>query len=70
MKKAETESTVVRPVAEADVNAVVALVHELAAYEQAADQCRLTPAQLRTALSGRSQPCSATSPRSAAKLSR
>ena len=50
MKKAGTESTVVRPVAESDVNAVVALVHELAAYERASNQCRLTPAQLRTAL--------------------
>jgi GNAT superfamily N-acetyltransferase len=52
MKKAETESTVVRPVAESDVNAVVALVQELAPYEQASDQCHLTPAQLRTALFG------------------
>jgi GNAT superfamily N-acetyltransferase len=50
MKKAETEGAVVRPVAESDVNAVVALVHELAAYEQASGQCHLTPAQLRTAL--------------------
>lgn len=52
MKKVETENTVVRRVAEPDVNAVVALVHELAAYEQASEQCRLTPAQLRTALFG------------------
>ena len=34
------------------MNAVVALVRELAAYEQASDQCHLTPAQLRTALFG------------------
>lgn len=52
MNKVETESTVVRRVAESDVNAVVVLVHELAAYEQASEQCRLTPAQLRTALFG------------------
>jgi L-amino acid N-acyltransferase YncA len=52
MKKAETESTVVRPVAESDVNAVVALVQELAPYEQASDQYHLPPAQLRTALFG------------------
>ncbi|MGB6223759.1 MAG: GNAT family N-acetyltransferase [Pseudonocardiaceae bacterium] len=52
MKKVETESTVVRRVAESDVNAVVALVHELAAYEQASEQCRLTPVQLCTALFG------------------
>lgn len=77
MKKAETERAVVRPVAEFDVNAVVALVHELAAYEQASDQCHLTPAQLRTALFGEEpalfgeeRPCTATSPRSAAKSSR
>lgn len=46
MKKAETEITVVRRVAEPDVNAVVALVRELAAYEQASEQCRLTPVGL------------------------
>lgn len=42
----------VRRVQESDVEAVVALVHELAAYERASDQCRLTSAQLRTALFG------------------
>jgi GNAT superfamily N-acetyltransferase len=42
----------VRRVAERDVDAVVALVHELAAYERAAQHCHLTPAQLRAALFG------------------
>ena len=35
-----------------DVAAVVALVHELAEYEQAADECQLTADQLRAALFG------------------
>jgi GNAT superfamily N-acetyltransferase len=40
----------VRRVQEPDVDAVVALVHELASYERASEQCRLTAAQLRAAL--------------------
>lgn len=35
---------------ECDVDAVVALVHDLAAYERAGEQCRLTATQLRAAL--------------------
>lgn len=42
----------IRSVAESDVDAVVGLVHELAAYERMAEQCRLTPARLHTALFG------------------
>ncbi len=42
----------VRPVAERDVETVVAMVHELAAYERAPEQCRLTVQQLRSALFG------------------
>jgi GNAT superfamily N-acetyltransferase len=41
---------VIRPVEERDVDAVVALVHELADYERAAEHCTLEPAQLRDAL--------------------
>jgi GNAT superfamily N-acetyltransferase len=37
---------------ECDVDAVVALVHDLAAYERAGEQCRLTATQLRAALFG------------------
>jgi len=40
----------IRPVEVADVPAVVAMVHELAEYERAADQCQLTSGELRTAL--------------------
>jgi GNAT superfamily N-acetyltransferase len=36
----------VRPVRPSDVPAVVAMVHELADFERAADQCHLTAAQL------------------------
>ena len=36
----------VRPVRPSDVPAVVAMVHELADFERAADQCRLTAGQL------------------------
>ena len=36
----------VRPVRPSDVPAVVAMVHELADFERAADQCRLTADQL------------------------
>ena len=42
----------IRDVEERDADAVVALVHELAAYEHAAQHCHLTAAQLRTALFG------------------
>ncbi len=42
----------VRRVQESDIAAVVALVHELAGYEKASQQCRLTAAQLRVALFG------------------
>jgi GNAT superfamily N-acetyltransferase len=42
----------VRPIEASDVDAVVGLVHELAAYERAADQCHLTAAQLQAALFG------------------
>ncbi len=45
-------SPVVRPVRPQDVPAVVAMVHELAEYEQAADECHLTEPQLQTALFG------------------
>jgi GNAT superfamily N-acetyltransferase len=47
-----TGSAAVRPIAERDVEAVVGLVHELAAYERAPEQCHLTAAQLRAALFG------------------
>lgn len=40
----------VRPVEPADVPAVVAMVHELAAYERAPGECGLTEPQLRAAL--------------------
>jgi GNAT superfamily N-acetyltransferase len=42
----------IRPVRHDDVPAVVAMVHELAEYERAADSCHLTEEQLRTALFG------------------
>jgi GNAT superfamily N-acetyltransferase len=42
----------IRRVEERDVEAVVALVHELAAYERAPRDCNLTSGQLRTALFG------------------
>jgi len=42
----------VRPTLPADIPDVVAMVHELAAYENAADQCTLTDKQLHTALFG------------------
>ena len=41
-----------RTVEDGDVEAVVALVHELAEYERAAQHCHLTAAQLRAALFG------------------
>jgi GNAT superfamily N-acetyltransferase len=40
----------IRPAHPEDVPAVVAMVHELAEYERAAHLCRLTEAQLHTAL--------------------
>lgn len=42
----------VRPAAPADVAAMVHLVHELADYEKAAEECGLTDAQLHAALFG------------------
>ena len=42
----------IREIEERDVEAVVALVHELAAYERAPERCHLTAAQLRAALFG------------------
>ncbi|WP_433115257.1 N-acetyltransferase family protein [Micromonospora sp. CA-246542] len=42
----------IRPVRPADVPAVVAMVHELAAYERAPEQCHLTADQLSSALFG------------------
>lgn len=42
----------VREARESDVAAIAALVRELAAYERAADQVRMTPAMLHTALFG------------------
>jgi len=42
----------VRRVRESDVDAVVGLVHELALYERAPHECRLTAGQLRAALFG------------------
>jgi GNAT superfamily N-acetyltransferase len=42
----------IRRVRESDVEAVVALVHELADYERAASQCALSVEQLRDALFG------------------
>ncbi len=40
----------IRPARPSDVPAVVAMVHELAAYERAPEQCHLTDAQLHAAL--------------------
>lgn len=42
----------VRRIEEPDVDAVVGLVHELASYERAPDECRLTSEQLSAALFG------------------
>ncbi|MGH3858715.1 N-acetyltransferase family protein [Actinokineospora sp.] len=42
----------IRRVTESDVGAVVGLVHELADYERAPDECHLTAGQLHTALFG------------------
>ncbi len=43
----------IRPARPSDVPAVVAMVHELAEYERAPEQCHLTDVQLHTALFGR-----------------
>jgi GNAT superfamily N-acetyltransferase len=40
----------IRPISRTDVPAVVAMVHELAEYERASDECLLTEAQLEAAL--------------------
>ncbi|MFP5020016.1 GNAT family N-acetyltransferase [Pseudonocardia phyllosphaerae] len=45
-------SSTVRPAGPADVAAMVGLVYDLAEYEHALDECRLTGAQLHTALFG------------------
>jgi len=42
----------IRPARPSDVPAVVAMVHELAAYERAPEQCHLNDAQLHAALFG------------------
>jgi GNAT superfamily N-acetyltransferase len=42
----------IQPVRPVDVPAVVAMVHELASYERAAEDCHLTEAQLHAALFG------------------
>lgn len=42
----------IRPARPSDVPALVEMVHELAAFERAADQCRLTETQLTSALFG------------------
>lgn len=42
----------IRPVTEPDIEAVVGLVHELAEYEKAPQDCHLTADQLRAALFG------------------
>jgi GNAT superfamily N-acetyltransferase len=42
----------IRRVRESDVDAVVGLVHELAEYEKAPEECHLTAEQLRAALFG------------------
>lgn len=41
-----------RPARESDVEIIVRMVHDLAEYEQSADQCRLTVEQLRAAMFG------------------
>ena len=45
-----TSRFTIRPARPGDVPAVVAMVHELAEYERAADECALTEEQLRAAL--------------------
>ena len=53
---APRSAATVREGRETDVDAVVGLVRELAAYERAADQVRLTAEQLRRALFGGAAP--------------
>ena len=48
----ESSGTTVRPVRPEDVPAVVAMVHDLAAFEDARDDCRITADHLRAALFG------------------
>lgn len=43
-------SSAIRPVSPSDIPSVVGLVHELAAYERAPEQCTLTDEELRSAL--------------------
>lgn len=43
-------STAIRPITPADLERAVALVHELAAYEKAPEECHLTVEQLRDVL--------------------
>ena len=47
-----SSTATIRPVRSADVPAVVAMVHELAEFERAADECHLTEEQLHSALFG------------------
>jgi GNAT superfamily N-acetyltransferase len=47
-----TMNTTVRPARPSDLSAVVAMVHELATFERAADQCHLTTDDLEAALFG------------------
>ena len=49
----EGPAIVVRDAEPGDVPALVRLVYELAEYEKAVDECRLTPAQLHAGLFGR-----------------
>jgi GNAT superfamily N-acetyltransferase len=46
----------IRPARPGDVSAVVAMVHELAEYERAPEQCHLTERQLEAALFGPGRP--------------
>lgn len=46
----EPQAPTIRPARPEDVPAIVAMVHELADYEKAADHCHLTPDQLTAAL--------------------
>lgn len=47
-------NTQIRHATEADVPAIVGLIEDLAEYENAREECRITPEQLRTALFGSS----------------
>ncbi|HYQ66135.1 GNAT family N-acetyltransferase [Actinophytocola sp.] len=46
------EPVLTREIRESDVAAVVQMVHDLAAYENSSDECRMTEDQLRAALFG------------------